>query len=239
MLIASHTRSIFLREQTSDHARARCDRAGWGGAVLCLRTAAGTLDDRCAAAAFTLCPALSLVLCVVTVLLWLAYVVERKFYIRLSEGRVRLGPYVQITAGRESGATPAAVYGVQVEDAWPRVTGPRYLTPQYMMWEKQFRHRDRRLGFLGLRCWRWASISSFEERTEFRGYWYGVEIPYWFVSSVTAVLPLSWFVRRQRRRRWLARGGCPACGYDLRASPARCPECGLATDQRGPSAARS
>ena len=43
------------------------------------------------------------------------------------------------------------------------------------------------------------------------------------LSALPAVL-LLW--RRQVPRRRRARGLCPACGYDLRASPGPCPECG-------------
>jgi hypothetical protein len=53
-----------------------------------------------------------------------------------------------------------------------------------------------------------------------------VTMPTWFVAGLFAVLPALWvrgrLVRRQNRRR----GHCPACGYDLRATPSRCPECG-------------
>ena len=35
-----------------------------------------------------------------------------------------------------------------------------------------------------------------------------------------------WLFRTRRNRLRIEQGLCPACGYDLRASPAQCPECG-------------
>jgi hypothetical protein len=55
-------------------------------------------------------------------------------------------------------------------------------------------------------------------------------IPYWPVALLTASLPTWRSARSLGRRRTLAQrtagGPCPACGYDLRATPDRCPECG-------------
>jgi hypothetical protein len=57
-----------------------------------------------------------------------------------------------------------------------------------------------------------------------------IGLPFWLITVLTAVAPAAWLVGHHRRRRREARPGlCPRCGYDLRATPERCPECGLAT----------
>ncbi|HTL28000.1 MAG TPA: hypothetical protein VL282_02215 [Tepidisphaeraceae bacterium] len=56
----------------------------------------------------------------------------------------------------------------------------------------------------------------------------GVGVPYWFIALALLVPP--WRAWRLMRRTKRAREGyCYTCGYDLRASPEKCPECGAAT----------
>ena len=60
------------------------------------------------------------------------------------------------------------------------------------------------------------------------GNFWSVRVPFWCPALASAILPGIVFVRFMRRvRRWRA-GLCPTCGYDLRATPSRCPECGAA-----------
>jgi hypothetical protein len=59
-----------------------------------------------------------------------------------------------------------------------------------------------------------------------RAFYGAVEIPWWSLLLLFALLPASRWVVRRRTRAKVRRGLCPTCGYDLRATPGRCPECG-------------
>ncbi len=58
---------------------------------------------------------------------------------------------------------------------------------------------------------------------------YVVFLPSWLATSLLGGYPVFVLVERRRlqsSKRRRKRGLCVACGYDLRGSPERCPECG-------------
>jgi hypothetical protein len=106
---------------------------------------------------------------------------------------------------------------------WRRYPGPAQVRGT-SMWARSVMQRGRR-AVLGV--WRgtirnadWGSGPSSSE----------VFIaPVWPVLALSAALPVLWLIRYRRRRRIqrrLSLNRCPICGYDLRATPERCPECG-------------
>jgi hypothetical protein len=80
--------------------------------------------------------------------------------------------------------------------------------------------------------WLFLRIGWGERDPNATEYW----LPHWLPFAVFALLPLRWGWEMRRHRRWAecARlGVCPTCGYDLRATPARCPECGAEAASAG------
>ena len=56
-----------------------------------------------------------------------------------------------------------------------------------------------------------------------------LHIPYWFFWAMVTPPVLGWLLQKKRSRLRASRALnrlCIACGYDLRATPTRCPECG-------------
>jgi hypothetical protein len=55
---------------------------------------------------------------------------------------------------------------------------------------------------------------------------WNLRVPYGFVCGALLVGPVWRMIAVRRRRRRARAGLCLRCGYDLRASPGQCPECG-------------
>src|SRR4051812_11345917 len=83
----------------------------------------------------------------------------------------------------------------------------------------------------GARAWLQVSWFRFEHgdsRLPSRHRWWVFQLRLWPLVAISAVLPCAWVLWTRRRRRRETVGVCLACGYDLRATPDRCPECGAA-----------
>lgn len=53
-----------------------------------------------------------------------------------------------------------------------------------------------------------------------------ISIPWWSLTLLSVLAFIALAVRALRQRRRVRAGSCVNCGYDLRATPAKCPECG-------------
>jgi hypothetical protein len=96
------------------------------------------------------------------------------------------------------------------------------------------------------RLWTWSSRHGSFAVTQFPGALWApppmmrFSCDYWFLTLTTLLLPV-WRWRTQWRHKPTPTGAVPCahCGYDLRATPARCPECGNVPSPQDPSQAET
>ena len=107
----------------------------------------------------------------------------------------------------------------------PRMRGARHVVWDY---ESRAAHADSVVGFdllakLGLSFNR---SSGTDPAGRVSGTSMSVHVTYVLLMVLALPVPLMALHRRWQRRRRTRRGACLTCGYDLRATPDRCPECG-------------
>jgi hypothetical protein len=174
---------------------------------------------------------LSLVLCVASIVTWTRSFrwVEGVTFLRQHEGGEpwrsitavgTLGGFVGLHCFEDHpGATRTASAGYQKE----RFDGREFqqlldhLAGPGSVW-----HGGRRWGVYY--CWFDEPYGPWSRGLTYRDTF--VLVPCWMLVVLFAALPAARFAWARRRRLRDERGLCPSCGYDLRATPDRCPECG-------------
>ena len=167
---------------------------------------------------FTLCSGVSLVLFVAVCALW-----ARSYW---SNDLVNCEPTPEAMPQRtfhlRSGKGGAAF--------WIFTRGqPFLLGPHAVTWESQaaYWYPIQSDDAATMSFWNRLGFEFINSRT-----FLAVVVPYWLPATLLFVLPARSLALHLRRRRRRARGRCPSCGYDLRATPGRCPECGAAPAAR-------
>jgi hypothetical protein len=156
---------------------------------------------------FIFAAVVSLVLCVVTAAWW-----ARSCWVFDNICRVGENKVVGVASGK--GLLLLSVTRADPDNEDP---GPR----PYYVW-----HRDPVQRWLGVKVG--GKFVRFAVTVHWGGYVF-VVVPHCIVVLVTLpggcwLLVRVWRSMRAKRRR--NNGHCAACGYDLRATPERCPECG-------------
>ena len=82
------------------------------------------------------------------------------------------------------------------------------------------------------RIWAGFSIGKGTDALGVPGKWFVfASVPVWAAVPVLLVIPVRRMSVIVRQRRRAKRGQCLACGYDLRESVGRCPECGIESNR--------
>jgi hypothetical protein len=181
--------------------------------------------------------ALSLLLCVATIKLWLrSYGTQDQFW----WGRVTQGPEGQDDVSLYMGCDRGGLYIARWGSRFPQdllKAHPNNLRPAGPYRGRRSRDSSGIYPYQGRRTGAPVAfrVAGFEvttglrpsPRDPFRRHTLALVVPLWAVTLLTALASMPFLVRLLRRHTPpTGAQPCPHCGYDLRATPDRCPECG-------------
>lgn len=192
---------------------------------------------------FTLASAVSLVLFLGTVVLWV-----RSYFVADGLGRVSIPTVANLIGGAivsSRGTLAYRAYGVSVSGTTAvsfRVQGNRnwqwFRSPDtgtalaaVAIPGATPDSRSRDLHAMGFLFRRMRASRAMGPGVAQHCFDHSIGVPHALIAAVLALLPLFWLRSARRRSRSVA-GRCMACGYDLRATPDRCPECGTAVPDK-------
>ncbi len=170
---------------------------------------------------FTALSVLSLLLCVATLLLWIHshWWQHAIMYARAGEGSYRVSAIAMVPGEVD------LVTGTYMGEF-------RSPKPGWSYSETDSRHsslRDFGTFIPGERASGWLLGFGFYYADSDAVTFHAIAIPHWFLALLFAIPPALHLRAIIRSRRLRRAGHCPRCGYDLRATPERCPECGELT----------
>ena len=176
---------------------------------------------------FTLCSAASLLLCVAVCVLWVrSHRTETELYRESGGGHVFRNDWFSLAGGRFHWTRREGVSGTAADPYAENVWEQRPRRARAAAWGYGIAARPGEWQVLGVEY-----VFIVDHPGPYPLWRRGVWVPCSLVAAACGVLPALWLRRARQRGRARARTAaklCPACGYDLRASPDRCPECGAA-----------
>jgi hypothetical protein len=177
--------------------------------------------------------ALSLLLCVAVCVLWVrSYAVGQRFHVArfLDSGRWTywVRDELRVWSGRVGfshavSSGPLGTYRAFVEKNAPGPKESQAYYRQLQLGDVPIQLGSKPRSCLGFEMGRSSYVRSDGSVCLARD---SVIAPLWSVAALAGVMPALWCVLVFRNRSRRLAGLCPTCNYDLRATPARCPECG-------------
>jgi hypothetical protein len=163
----------------------------------------------------TLAAAASLLLCVAAVALWVrSYRQADVVYFETSRDTVAVTSVrgeIEVTQSPPNKSIPGTIrdrYGHE------SLSGTSFMSVTESVWYSSLPTNYRVRGLVGF-GFIVPAVSGYT----------GVWFPHWFLALLFSIFP-ALHSRATIRSRSRQRGHCTQCGYDLRATPGRCPECG-------------